>query len=121
MTKDCPITVDDIDNALAIFGKDITAVKGKTTRSKPIHMVVHHLKMPKGTMNEHRNVSLTAETFFGNEMPFFLTSARKIDCTSVQKLNSRKALTVFKAFHSIYRFHRQQNFFVVTASVNGEF
>ena len=32
--KDCPITVDDIVTAHKIWGKDIAALKGKTTRSK---------------------------------------------------------------------------------------
>jgi hypothetical protein len=33
--KDCPVTVDDVETAHKIFGKDIAALKGKTTRSKP--------------------------------------------------------------------------------------
>jgi hypothetical protein len=33
--KDCPVTVDDIVTANKIWGKDIAALKGKTTRSKP--------------------------------------------------------------------------------------
>ena len=32
--KDCPVTVDDIVTAHKIWGKDIAALKGKTTRSK---------------------------------------------------------------------------------------
>jgi hypothetical protein len=32
--KDCPVTVEDVDTAHKIFGKDIAALKGKTTRSK---------------------------------------------------------------------------------------
>jgi hypothetical protein len=32
--KDCPVTVDDIVAANKIWGKDIAALKGKTTRSK---------------------------------------------------------------------------------------
>jgi hypothetical protein len=33
--KDCPVTVQDVDVALKIWGKNIAALKGKTTRSKP--------------------------------------------------------------------------------------
>ena len=32
--KDCPVTVQDVDVALKIWGKNIAALKGKTTRSK---------------------------------------------------------------------------------------
>jgi hypothetical protein len=33
--KDCPVTVDDVINANQIWGKNIAALKGKTTRSTP--------------------------------------------------------------------------------------
>jgi hypothetical protein len=33
--KDCPVTVDDAIAANKIWGKDIAAIKGKTTRTKP--------------------------------------------------------------------------------------
>jgi hypothetical protein len=33
--KDCPMTVQDVDVALKIWGKNIVALKGNTTRSKP--------------------------------------------------------------------------------------
>jgi hypothetical protein len=32
--KDCPITIQDIDVATKIWGKNIATLKGKTTRSK---------------------------------------------------------------------------------------
>ena len=33
--KDCPVTVEDIDNDLNIWGKNIAAQKVKTNLSKP--------------------------------------------------------------------------------------
>jgi hypothetical protein len=33
--KDCPVTVDHVDTALKIWGKNVAALKGKTTRTKP--------------------------------------------------------------------------------------
>jgi hypothetical protein len=32
--KNCPVTVADIDTAQMVWGKDISALKGKTTRKK---------------------------------------------------------------------------------------
>ena len=32
--KDCPVTVQDIENASTIWGKNVAALKGKTTRKK---------------------------------------------------------------------------------------
>ena len=33
--KDCPVTVEDFDVALKIWGKNIAELKGNTTQSKP--------------------------------------------------------------------------------------
>lgn len=74
---------------------------------KPIHMVGCHLKTPKGIVDKHRDVCLTADSFFVNEMPFFLSLSRKTNCTGVQNLDNRKASSVFDAFCAIHRFHRR--------------
>ena len=33
--NNCPVTVQDVDDAIKIWGKDLDSFKGKTTRSKP--------------------------------------------------------------------------------------
>jgi hypothetical protein len=33
--KDCPVTTEDVNIAEKIFGKDISSLKGKSTRRKP--------------------------------------------------------------------------------------
>ena len=40
LLHNCPITVDDVDNAIAIFGRDIGSIKGKTVRTQPKHVVM---------------------------------------------------------------------------------
>ena len=36
--QNCPITVDDANHALKIYGPDIAALRGKTTRTTPVHV-----------------------------------------------------------------------------------
>ena len=43
----CPVTVEDIETAQAIWGKDIDALKGKTTRSKPNPVAGNAMKVPE--------------------------------------------------------------------------
>ena len=38
--KNCPVTMEDIDLAESIYGKDIGNIKGKTVRTKPTPVVV---------------------------------------------------------------------------------
>ena len=56
----CPVTVEDIDVATCIWGKDGDVLKGKTTRSKPETVARDQIKIPWGLLKLHRNVHLMA-------------------------------------------------------------
>ena len=119
--RDSTITVDDIDAAMAIFGKDVAGLKGKTTRTKPKHVVGYRLKITKEILDKHRDVYLTADIFFVNQVIFFLSYSRKINYTGVENLTDRKTQTIFQAFVAIYKVYRRRNFIITTISVDGEF
>ena len=64
--KDYPFTVEDADVALNIWGKNIAALKGKTTRSKPNTVVRDSVKIPVNSLKLHKEVFLTLDIFFVN-------------------------------------------------------
>jgi hypothetical protein len=66
-----PMTVQDIDVALNIWGKNITALNGKTTSSKSIPVARDYVKVPMELMKLHKEVFLTTEIFFSKR---FLSS-----------------------------------------------
>ena len=98
MIKDFPVTLDDTNVAQGIWGKDIAALKGKTTRRKPEPVAMDFVKVPKELMKLHNNVFLTADIFFVNKIPFFLSLSRKIYFTAATHLKSRKVDEIYKAF-----------------------
>jgi len=119
--KDCPVTVQDIDVATKIYGKDIAALKGKTTRKKPMPVVRDLVKVPKEFMKLHKDVFLTADLFFVNKIPFFLTLSRVIYFTAVNHLQDRKVESIFKAFKEIYVYYLHRGFRIVTVHADAEF
>jgi hypothetical protein len=76
--KDCSVTVQYIDVDRKIWGKNIAALKGKTTRSKSIPVARDYVKVPMELMKLHKEVFLTTEIFFVNKIPFFLKLSHKI-------------------------------------------
>ena len=62
----CPVTVDDINAAEDIFGKDIRALKGKTTRKSPFAVTIDTIKMPKEIKKLHNNVFLGIDIMYIN-------------------------------------------------------
>jgi hypothetical protein len=97
--KDCPVTIQDIDVATKIWGKNIAALKGKITRSKTHLVARDYMKVPKVLFKLHKEVFLTTGIFFVNKIPFFLTLSQKICFTAVNHLADRTVPQIFKAFN----------------------
>jgi hypothetical protein len=53
----CPVTIQDIDVAMKIWGKNIAAIKGKTTRSKTHPVARDYVKVPKELLTPQRGLS----------------------------------------------------------------
>jgi hypothetical protein len=119
--KDCPLTVLDIDVARKIWGKNIAALKGKTTRSKSIPVARDYVKDTMELMKLHKEVFLTTDIFFIKKIPFFLKLSRKICFTAVNHLADPTVPQIFKAFKEMYQYYLQHGFHIKTMHTDGEF
>jgi hypothetical protein len=118
--KDCPVTVQEIDVALKIWGKNIAALKGKTTQRKTIPVARYYVKVPLELMKLHQEVFLMTDIFFLNNTPFFLTLSRKITFTAVNHLAARMVPQICKAFKEIYQYYLQRDFHITVVHADGE-
>ena len=84
-----PVTVEDVATASKIWGKNSDVLKGKTTRSKPEVVIRDLVRLPKELMKLHKDIYLTADIFFVNKIPLFLTLSRKIMFTAANHLANR--------------------------------
>jgi hypothetical protein len=116
--KDFPVTVQYIDVARKIWGKNIPALKGKTTRSKSIPVSRDYVKVPMELMKLHKEVFLTTYIFFVNTIPFFLKLSRKICFTAVNHLADCTVPQIFKAFKEMYQYYLQCGFRRCTPTAN---
>ena len=57
----CPVTVADMEVASKIWGKDITMLKGKTVKRKPLPMTKDLVKVPKEFIKLHRDMTLAGK------------------------------------------------------------
>ena len=119
--KDCPVMVQDVDVALKIWGKNIAALKGKTTQSKPNPVARDFVKVPVEMLKLHKEVFLMADIFFVNKIPFFLTLSRKICFMAVNHLADRTVPEIFKAFKEIYQYYLHRGFCIMMVHADGEF
>jgi hypothetical protein len=118
--KDFPVTIQDIDVATKIWGKNIAALKGKTTWSKTHPVAGDYVKVPKELFKLHKEVFLTTDIFFVNKIPFFLTLSRKICFTAVNHLADRTVPQIFKVFKEMYQYYLQCGFHITMVHADGE-
>jgi hypothetical protein len=103
--KDCPVTIQDIDVAMKIWGKNIAALKGKTTRSKTHPVARDDVKVLKELLKLHKEVFMTTDIFFVNKIPFLLTLSRRMCFTAVNHIADRTVPHKFKAFKEMYQYY----------------
>jgi hypothetical protein len=59
--KDSPVTVQDVEVAISIWGKNISALTGKTTRKKSSLVARDYVKVSTELLKLHKEVFLTAD------------------------------------------------------------
>ena len=120
--KDCPVMVQDIDVTSKIWGKDVAALKGKTTRHKPLPGVAWDLvKIPKELLKLHKKVFLMVDIFFINKIPFFVMLSHTIYFMAINHLANRTMSKIFKSFKEIYQYYLHQGFCITTMHVDSKF
>ena len=105
--QNCPITVDDANRALKIYGPDLAALRGKTTRTTPAHVPSNQLQpIPSEIMEAHKNVTLCFDIFFVDGLTFVATVSRSLHFLTVEHIASRaikNVLTCIKRVNNIYK------------------
>jgi hypothetical protein len=103
--NDCPVTVEQVDTVLKIWGKNVMALKGKNTWTRPDPMARDFVKVPVELLKLYKEVHITANLFFVNKIPFFLTLICKICFTAINHLMDRTVPQIFMAFKEIYQYY----------------
>ncbi len=96
--RDCPVTPDDAKRALIIYGPDIAVVKGKSTRSGAAPRAPTFISepIPASVLAHHRDVTLCADFFFVQGLPFFHTISRAIGFRTAHSVPDRAKATILR-------------------------
>jgi hypothetical protein len=70
--KRLPVTIQDIDVATKMWGKNIAKLKGKTTRSKTHPVARDYVKVPNELLKLHKEVFLKTDIFYREQDSFFI-------------------------------------------------
>ena len=121
LLKNCPVTLADVDNAITIYGPDIASLKGKTTRTTPARVRTNIIPVPPVILSRHKLVTVDADIFIVNKLPFFTTLGQHLLFNTIQHLLNRRAKTIMAAIITVQRLYRARGFVLMRLNVDNEF
>jgi hypothetical protein len=77
------------------------------------------VKVPVELLKLHKQVYVTADLFFVNKIPFFLTLSHKICFKAINHLADRTIPQIFMAFKEIYQYYLQHGFHITMVHADG--
>jgi hypothetical protein len=84
--KNCPVTTEDVNIAEKIFGKDMSSLKGKSTRRSPPVVREDAIKIPGKLVAQHKEIDLCIDIMYVNECGFMTTIDQTIKFRSTMTI-----------------------------------
>jgi len=112
LIRNCPVTVDDhAKRALLIYGPDVAALKGKTTKGSSQHVPTFNpVQVPGFILQHHSDVTLCMDIFYVQGHPFFHTISRKAQFRTVPPVLNRNKATLLREIKPVLAMYKVQGF-----------
>ena len=117
----CPVTPRDVLIANKIFGPDVGALKGKTTRRSPPIVDSPVSVDTTSILKYYGEITLCVDIMYVNKVPLLVTLSRNIKFGTMEAVADRKEATLLKCIRGVVSLYRKAGFKVTTALMDGEF
>jgi hypothetical protein len=121
--RNCPITVDDANRAIKIYGPDVAALRGKTTRTTPTHVTSDQLRpLSFNILYAHKEITLCVDIFFVDGFIFVGTVSQHLQFITIEHIPNRTMLAhVFPCLGRVHNLCHARGFKSTTIHANEEF
>ena len=119
--KNCEVKPKDFENAIAIWGRNVAELKGKTARKKPAPVVSDIMKVPRDLLKIRKGHFLGFGYFLCEWVSFLITLSMRIYFTTVSNLKNQKLKTVVKILKHIYVYYFQRGFRITEFLLDPQF
>lgn len=118
----CKATSQDVRIQNKIYGEPVALIDGKMTREHPVtHTHGHLLPLDELIPKEYANVSIFADVFFINKIPFMHTKSKNIEFRLVQPLRSQKMKEIIEGVKIVKQKYMKRGFVINRWHVDNEF
>ena len=117
----CPVTPRDVIIANKVFGPDVGALKGKTTRRNP-PIVDSPMSVDTTSILEHYGeITLCVDLMYVNKVPLLVRLSRNIKFGMMEAVTDRKEASLLKCIKGVVALYRMAGFRVTVALMDGKF
>ena len=87
--RNCPVTIEDINIAENIFGKDVSTLKGNTTRRKSNIVINDYLEVPEELKKAQVNMHLCVDIMYMQMQMFLVRVSKHIKYVTINPIKER--------------------------------
>jgi hypothetical protein len=118
----CTVTVADIRRALHIYGPEISTLKGRSTRQKPLPVPVSTFTpIPKSILDHHQHITLAVDFFYVNGIAFLHSISHNYKFRTVESTRNRSKKTMLDGINKIRQLYMSRGIKIVEIRADGEF
>ncbi|KAG7371066.1 reverse transcriptase RNA-dependent DNA polymerase [Nitzschia inconspicua] len=116
-----PVTTKDIELAEKIFGPDISTLKGKTTRAKPVPVVEDYVAIPMELIEAQQHVTLCIDAMKVNGLWFLTTISRNIYYRTAHYVDNQTSKEYLRVLTDVLRVYNTAGFRITRVHCDNEF
>ena len=119
--RDCPVTMQAVEDAEAIFGPDLAALKGKLVKRKapPVTDSIH--AVPDELVEHHKDLPATMDVMYVCNRPYMVFLDTTIRDNVVSPLPNRSTKSFYAALDEAFEHYGTHGFRVKRIHCDGEF
>lgn len=121
LLKNCPLTIDDWENAKVIFGPSVPRLKGTSRRMKPTRAEPEYIRIPRDLVDMNKYVTLVADVMFVCGLPFLISLSRRIRFVTLQYMPNRSAGEIKNGLKDVVNLYLRAGFVIQAAIMDNEF
>ena len=121
MIANCPITIRDFDNAEKIYGPAMSALKGKSTQSKPKPVIHDEIVVPPEIYANNLELDLCIDVMFINGISFLVGIDKQVKYRSIIHIQDKNTETFYSCLDQLLCKYNSAGFTIVPIHADNEF
>ena len=116
-----PVKLNDVKMAEDIFGKDVGALKGKTTRQQPGAVIDDSVYIPEEIYTKHPNIKLEIDVMYINGIATLTGIDATVFNRNFEPLKARTVPELLRALDTFLRYYNKAGYTIAQIECDNEF